>query len=98
MQDAASHGVYELKLYIAGESRRSVAAIANLRKLCAQYLPGQHQIEIIDLLENPGLARADQIVAIPTLVRKSPLPMRKVIGDLSDVQRALTGLDLPVAI
>lgn len=98
MQDASSHGVYEFKLYVAGESRRSVAAIANLRKICTQYLPGQHQIEIIDLLENPGLARADQIVAIPTLVRKSPLPMRKVIGDLSDMQRALTGLDLPVAI
>lgn len=85
---------WDLRLYVAGTTPKSVAAIANLRKFCEEYLAGRYTIEIIDLLENPKLARGDQIVAIPTLVRKLPSPMRKIIGDLSDRERVLVGIDL----
>jgi circadian clock protein KaiB len=85
---------WNLRLYVAGQSRKSLAAIANLRRICEQYLPGQYEIEVIDLLQHPQLAQGDQILAIPTLVRKLPTPMRKIIGDLSNTERALVGLDL----
>jgi len=85
---------WNLRLYVAGTTPKSVAAIANLRKLCEEFLAGRYAIEIIDLLENPKLARSDQIVAIPTLIRKLPTPMRKIIGDLSDRERVLVGFDL----
>lgn len=85
---------WELRLYTAGQTPRSLAAFRNLQKVCEQYLPGQYEIEVIDLLANPRLAKDHQIVAIPTLVRKLPDPIRKIIGDLSDVERTLVGLDL----
>lgn len=87
---------WELRLYVAGQTRKSTAAIANLRRLCEEHLPGQYTIEVIDLLEHPQLAEGDQILAIPTLVRKLPNPVRKIIGDLSNLDRALVGLDLRV--
>ena len=83
-----------LRLYVAGQTPKCIAAFANLKKICAEYLDGQCQIEIIDLLENPQLARGDQIIAIPTLVRNLPQPVRKIIGDLSNTERGLVGLDL----
>ena len=85
---------WELRLYTAGQSPRSLAAIANLKKVCDEHLPGQYRIELIDLLVHPKLAKDHQIVAIPTLVRKLPAPIRKIVGDLSDVERTLVGLDL----
>jgi circadian clock protein KaiB len=85
---------WELRLYVAGQTRKSVAALANLRRVCEEHLPGQFQIEVIDLLEHPQLAQGDQILAIPTLVRKLPSPMRKIIGDLSNLDRVLVALDL----
>jgi circadian clock protein KaiB len=89
--------IWELRLYIAGQTPNSVAAIANLRRMCEERLQGRYRIEIIDLLEKPQLARGDQIVAIPTLVRKLPAPMKKIIGNLSVAERALVGLDLQPA-
>jgi len=83
-----------LRLYVAGQTSRSVAAFTNLSKLCEEHLSGKYQIEVIDLLEHPALAQGDQILAIPTLVRKLPEPMRKIIGDLSNTERVLVGLDL----
>lgn len=89
---------YDLRLYVAGQTPRSVQAFANLKRICEEYLPGRYRIHIIDLLKNPQLARGDQILAIPTLVRKLPEPARKIIGDLSNLERVLVGLDLrPVA-
>ena len=85
---------WELRLYTAGQTPKSLAAIKNLRKVCEEHLAGRYQIEVIDLLKNPRLAKDDQIVAIPTLVRKLPDPVRKIIGDLSDTERALVGLQL----
>lgn len=85
---------WNLRLYIAGTTPKSVAAIANLRKFCEEHLAGRYTIDVVDLLENPKLARRDQIVAIPTLVRDIPAPMRKIIGDLSDRERVLVGFDL----
>lgn len=85
---------WELRLYIAGQTPKSRAAFANLKKLCEEHVPGAYHIEVIDLLVNPQLARGDQIVAIPTLVRKLPEPLRKIIGDLSDAERTLVGLQL----
>ena len=85
---------WELRLYTAGQTPRSLAAFRNLKKVCDEHLPGQYNIEVIDLLANPRLAKDHQIVAIPTLVRKLPNPIRKIIGDLSDVERTLVGLDL----
>lgn len=85
---------WQLRLYIAGQTPKSRAAFANLKKLCEEHLAGRYEIEVIDLLVNPQLAQGDQIVAIPTLVCKLPEPLRKVIGDLSDTERALVGLNL----
>ena len=83
-----------LRLYIAGQSPRSLAAIANLHRICEQHLAGQYQVELIDLLERPQLAEGDQIIAIPTLVRTLPEPIRRIIGDLSDTEKTLVGLQL----
>ena len=85
---------YVLRLYVAGQTPRSIAALANLKKICEEYLAGRYKLQVIDLLENPHLARGDQILAIPTLVRKLPEPVRKIIGDLSNTERVLIGLDL----
>jgi circadian clock protein KaiB len=85
---------WELRLYVAGQSPKSLAAFSNLKKICEEHLHGKYHIEIIDLLENPRLARGDQILAIPTLVRKLPEPLKKIIGDLSNTERVLVGLDL----
>jgi circadian clock protein KaiB len=85
---------WELRLYTAGQSPKSLAALDNLKRVCEDHLAGRYQIEVIDLLKNPRLAKDDQIVAIPTLVRKLPDPMRKIIGDLSDTERTLVGLQL----
>ena len=86
--------IYKLRLYVAGQTPKSIRAFANLKVLCEEHLKGRYQIEVIDLLENPQMARGDQIVAVPTLVRKLPLPFRKIIGDLSDTERVLIGLAL----
>jgi len=86
--------LWRLKLYVAGQTPKSLAAFANLKKICEEHLAGKYQIEIIDLLENPILAKGDQILAIPTLVRKLPEPVKKIIGDLSNTERVLVGLDL----
>ena len=85
---------WELRLYIAGQTPRSVVAFANLKRLCEEHLPGRYQIEVIDLLQRPQLAAGDQIVAIPTLVRKLPEPLRRIVGDLSNTERTLVGLQL----
>ena len=85
---------WELRLYIAGQTPNSVLALENINKYCQEYLAGQYSIEVIDLLKNPQLAEGDQIFAIPTLVRKVPQPLRKIIGDLSDKERVLVGLNI----
>jgi len=85
---------YNLRLYVAGQTPKSVAAIANLKNLCESHLSGRYSIDIVDLMQNPGLAQRDQIVAIPTLVRKLPEPIRRIIGDLSNTERVLLGLDI----
>lgn len=86
--------VWELRLYTAGKTPRSIAAFENLKRICERHLSGRYTVEVIDLMANPRLAKDDEIVAIPTLVRKLPQPIRKIIGDLSDVERALVGLQL----
>ena len=86
--------VWQLRLYVAGQTPKSLAAFSNLKKICENHLKGRYRIEVIDLVERPQLSRGDQIVAIPTLVRKLPVPVRKIIGDLSDTERVLVGLDL----
>jgi circadian clock protein KaiB len=86
--------LWELRLYVAGQTQNSLTAFANLKKICEQHLSGKYIIEVIDLLENPKLARGDQILAVPTLVRKLPEPVKKIIGDLSNTDRVLVGLDL----
>ncbi len=85
---------YELRLYIAGKTAKSVTALNNLKKYCEEHLKGQYKIEVIDLLVQPQLAEGDQIFAIPTLVRKVPEPIRKIIGDLSNEEKVLVGLDI----
>ena len=85
---------WELRLYVAGQTPKSILAFANLKKICEKHLAGEYTIEVIDLLENPQLAAGDQILAIPTLVRKLPQPIKKIIGDLSNTERVLVGLDL----
>jgi circadian clock protein KaiB len=85
---------YNLRLYVAGQTPKSLQAFANLKRICEEHLGGRYHIEVVDLLENPQLARGDQILAIPTLVRKLPEPIRKIIGDLSNTERVLVGLDL----
>ncbi len=86
--------VCSLRLYIAGQTPRSIAALANLKKMCDQHMAGKYRIEVIDLVKQPKLARRDEIVAIPTLVRRLPPPVRKIIGDLSKEKRVLVGLDI----
>ena len=94
MRPAADEERWILKLYTAGQTPKSLKAYENLKRICEEHLPGRYQIEVIDLVKNPRLAKEDQIVAIPTLVRKLPDPLRKVIGDLSDTDRTLVGLQL----
>ncbi len=86
--------MWHLRLYVAGQTPKSIAAFANLKKICEQHLKGQYTIEVVDLLENPKLAKGDQILAIPTLVRKLPPPIKKIIGDLSNTERTLVGLNI----
>ena len=85
---------YDLRLYVAGQTPKSVAAIANLKRFCEEHLEGKYRIEVVDLVQDPKLARSDQILAIPTLVRRLPEPIRKIIGDLSNSERVLVGLDV----
>ena len=85
---------WNLRLYVAGQTPRSLTAFKNLKDICEEYLKGMYHIEVVDLMENPTLARGDQILAIPTLVRKLPQPIRKIIGDLSNTERVLVGLDI----
>ena len=85
---------WELRLYVAGQTAKSLVAFANLKRICEEHLAGEYHIEVIDLLKNPQLAAGDQILALPTLVRKLPEPVRKIIGDLSNTERVLVGLDL----
>ena len=92
--DAPDDEIWDLRLYVAGHTAKSVAAFANLKKVCEEHLAGKYRIEVVDLLVDPKLARGDQIVAIPTLVRKLPSPIRKIIGDLSNTERVLVGLQL----
>lgn len=87
-------GVMQLRLYVAGQTPRSLAAISNLRAICNEHLGEKYKVEVIDLVKHPTLARDHQILAIPTLVRKLPIPVRKIIGDLSDTERVLIGLDI----
>ena len=86
--------LWDLRLYVAGRTPKSVEAIENRKRLCEQYLKGKYRLEVVDLVEQPQLAKGDQILAVPTLVRKLPQPIKKIIGDLSDIQRVLVGLDL----
>jgi circadian clock protein KaiB len=90
----AASEYWELRLYVAGQTPRSLTALANLKRLCESHLAGRYSIEIVDLVKHPQLAAGDQIVAIPTLVRKLPEPLRKIVGDLRDTERALVGLQL----
>jgi circadian clock protein KaiB len=100
LQQIASHASnedaskWDLRLYVAGQTPRSVAAFANLKRLCEEHLAGRYNIEVVDLMKYPQLAAGDQILAIPTLVRKLPQPIRKIVGDLRDTERALVGLQL----
>jgi len=91
---ARKNHVWQLRLYVAGQSPKSLAALANLRRVCDEQLGGRYRIEVVDLLDRPGLARRDDIIVLPTLVRRLPPPMRKIIGDLSNEGRLLLGLDL----
>jgi len=95
----AATPTFQLRLYVAGQTARSLAAFANLQRICATHLEGQYCIEVIDLTKTPQLAAGDQIIAVPTLVRRLPEPIKKIIGDLSDEERVLVGLDIqPVRI
>lgn len=91
---AADHEKFALRLYVAGQTPKAARAFANLRRICEEHLAGRYSIEVIDLTENPALGRGDQILALPTLVRKLPTPIKKIIGDLSNTERVLVGLDL----
>jgi len=91
---AGEEPVYDLRLYVAGQTPRSLQAFANLKKICEEHLAGRYKINVIDLLLQPQLAQGDQIFAIPTLVRQLPQPVRKIIGDLSNTERVLVGLDI----
>jgi circadian clock protein KaiB len=90
----ADTGFYYLRLYVAGHTAKSIAAMNNLRHVCETHLAGRYEIEVIDLVQNPRLAAGDQILAIPTLVRRLPAPLKRIIGDLSDTERVLVGLDI----
>ena len=87
-------GYYQLRLYVAGQTVKSLTAMANLKRICEEHLAGHFEVKVIDLLENPQLAEGDQILAIPTLVRRLPTPLKRIIGDLSNTERVLVGLDL----
>ncbi len=87
-------GLWDLRLYVAGRTPKSVAAFVNLKRICEEHMKGRYHVEVIDLLEHPQLAKGDQILAIPTLVRKLPEPLKRIIGDLSNEERVLVGLDL----
>ena len=91
---AATKEVWSLRLYVAGQTPKSITAFANLKKICEEHLAGKYKIEVIDLLKNPQLAKRHQIIAIPTLVRKLPEPLKKIIGDLANTERVLVGLDI----
>lgn len=92
--DTDSGASWDLRLYVTGQSPNSVRAIENLRRTCEEHMPGRYQIEVVDLLENPRLAVNDQILAVPTVVRKFPTPIKKIVGDLSDTDRLLVGLQV----
>lgn len=94
---AGGNEEWNLRLYIAGHTSRSRTALANLKQICEQHLPGKYRIEVVDLLKHPQLAAGDQILAIPTLVRQLPPPLKKIVGDLSRTERVLVGLDLRAA-
>ncbi|MBW8726923.1 MAG: circadian clock KaiB family protein [Inquilinus limosus] len=91
---ASDSGYYNLRLYVAGQTSKSLAAVANLKRICEEHLAGRYTIEVIDLLVTPQLAAGDQIVALPTLVRRLPPPLKRIIGNLSDTERVLVGLDI----
>jgi circadian clock protein KaiB len=93
-KQSASGEFWNLRLYIAGETSRSRAALENVQKICDEHLPGKYHVEVIDLLKHPQLAAGDQIVAVPTLVRRLPPPLKRLIGDLSNAKNVLVGLDL----
>jgi circadian clock protein KaiB len=93
-KNKASEPIISLRLYVAGQTPKSLAAISNLKKICGDYMEERYTIEVIDLVKNPALARDHQILAIPTLVRSLPVPIRKIIGDLSDTERVVVGLDV----
>ncbi|GAB0118773.1 circadian clock KaiB family protein [Acidisoma sp. 7E03] len=92
MNDDPEH--YHLRLYVAGQTSKSLAALSNLKRVCEEHLAGRYEIEVIDLIQNPRLAAGDQILAIPTLVRKLPTPLKRIIGDLSNTDKVLVGLDV----
>lgn len=94
MTTVKSKKAWELRLYVAGKTQKSITALTNLKKYCEEYLKGQYVIEVVDLLEKPQLAEGDQIFAVPTLVRKVPEPIRKIIGDLSNEEKVLVGLNI----
>jgi circadian clock protein KaiB len=91
---ASTEGTWNLRLYVAGQTRKSTTVFANLKNICDTHLAGKYQIEVIDLIKNPKLAKGDQIIALPTLVRKLPEPIKTIIGDLADTERVLVGLDI----
>ncbi len=86
--------IWEMRLYVAGKSAKSLLAIANLQRICEEFLNGRYQIEVIDLVEHPHIAREEQIIAVPTLIKKLPLPLKQIIGDLSNQEKVLTGLEI----
>ena len=90
----ATEEIWNLRLYVAGQTPKSITAFANLKKICEEHLEGKYSIEVIDLIKNPQLAKGDQIIALPTLVRKLPEPIKTIIGDLADTERVLVGLDM----
>jgi circadian clock protein KaiB len=90
----ATEPIWNLRLYVAGQTQKSITAFANLKKICDEHLAGKYRIEVIDLVKNPQLAKGDQIIALPTLVRKLPEPIKKIIGDLANTERVLVGLDI----
>ena len=94
MPECSETETFRLRLYVAGQTPRSVGALTNLKLICEEHLQGRYELEIIDLVQNPALARGDQILAVPTLVRRLPKPIKKIIGDLSNRERVLVGLDL----
>jgi circadian clock protein KaiB len=96
--EPGANEVWQLRLYVAGQTPRSVAAFANLKRICEEHLAGRYNIEVVDLVKHPQLAAGDQILAIPTLVRKLPQPLRKIVGDLRDTERALVGLQIRSAV